>query len=190
MIIKNIDLSNIQSNVNIIFVIGNSASGKSTLADNIGKKLKYDVVHMDEMIRNLSKNHVNGMKITKLYKEKQYMVEKKIIIQQIKDIIKKSGYLIVEGTIWDPYIIKQISKNYSFQLIYVQPSTKRKYFNRIMKRVKEGTMSIVKKSLTNEELKNEKKVKELVHKIVNMRFEQFEEDYKIFHEFTLCVLKY
>ena len=99
MTIQNIHLTNIQSNVNIIFVVGNSASGKSTLADNIGKKLKYDVVHMDEMIRNLSKSHVNGMKITKLYKEKQYMVEKKIIIQQIKDIIKKSGHLIVEGTI-------------------------------------------------------------------------------------------
>ena len=109
------------------------------------------------------------MKITKLYKEKQYMVEKKIIIQQIKDIIK-SGHLIVEGTIWDPYIIKQISKNYSFQLIYVQHATKRKYFNRIMKRVKEGTLSIVKKSLTNKELKDEKKVKELVYKIVNIRF--------------------
>ena len=51
-----------------------------------------------------------------------------------------------------------------------------------MKRVKEGTMSIVKKSLTNKELKNEEKVKEFVHKIVNMRFEQFQQDYKIFNE--------
>ena len=32
MNIKNIYLTNIKSNVNIIFVVGNSASGKSTLA--------------------------------------------------------------------------------------------------------------------------------------------------------------
>ena len=82
-----IEYKNINTKTDIIFIIGNSASGKSTIAEKLSKKLKYELINFDLLINKLAKNHPDGMKITKMYKPNKYMNEKNIIINQIKDII-------------------------------------------------------------------------------------------------------
>lgn len=187
--IRKIKLDNIKPSVDIFFIIGMSATGKTTISKKISKKLKYKLISVDEVIRKIAKTHPDKMKITKLYYPKKYIIEKKQVIKNIIDIIKVHKKVVIEGTIWDPYIIKQIAKNKSFKLIYVQPTSKEQYIKNIMKRVKAKRMSIVWKSLSRKDIKDKNKLNEFVKKLVDYRFSQIKDDYDIFKGFTLNVLE-
>jgi len=193
--IRKIKLDNIKPSVDIFFIIGMSATGKTTISKKISKKLKYKLISVDEVIRKIAKTHPDKMKITKLYQPKKYIIEKKQVIKNIKDIIKVHKKVVIEGTIWDPYIIKQIAKNKSFKLIYVQPTSKEQYIKNIMKRVKTDiknktkTMSIVWKSLSRKDIKDKNKLNEFVKKLVDYRFSHIKDDYDIFKGFTINVLQ-
>ena len=72
--IRKIKLDNIKPSVDIFFIIGMSATGKTTISKKISKKLKYKLISVDEVIRKIAKTHPDKMKITKLYQPKKYII--------------------------------------------------------------------------------------------------------------------
>lgn len=189
-----ISIDDIDNSVNIYFIIGMSASGKTTLATKISNLLEYKLISMDEIIRKIAITHLDGMKITKLYKPNKYIKEKKQVIKIIKKLIKLHKNVIIEGTIWDPYIIDKIAGNKKFRIIYIQPKTKKRYIDNIFKRVKYDIdnntkkIAIVWKSLTNKEINNENKLMKFIKNLVNKRFLQHKEVYEIYKNYDLYIL--
>ena len=50
---KKITFDNIKPTVNIFFVIGMSATGKTTISKKLSKKLGYTLISLDEIIEKL-----------------------------------------------------------------------------------------------------------------------------------------
>ena len=179
----------IKNNTNLIFLIGHSCSGKTTLSKKLSQKFNYYLIQIDELIKDLSESHSEGTKIFKLYKPNKYVIEKEILIKKINNLIKIHKHVIIEGTIWDPYMIQKISNNMTYQLICVQPYDKAIYFERIMKRVKSGNSSIIQKNLHQKEIENEDILHKYIKNIVDTRFNEFNEIYELFQDFNLYVVK-
>ena len=191
---RKIKLENIKPTVNIFFIVGMSATGKTTTSKKLSKKLKYKLISMDNVIEKIAIKHPDKMKITKLYHPNKYLIEKKQVIKNIKDIIKEYKNVVIEGTIWDPYIIKQIAKKKTYKIIYVQPSSKEQYIKNIKKRVKTDiktktkTMAIVWKFLSRKDIDDKNILHDFIKKLVDYRFKHIKDDYNIFKNFTIRIL--
>lgn len=181
----------------IIIVIGMGGVGKSTLSKKISKQLNYRLVDVDLVIREVAKNHKDGMKITGLYNPGRYLEEKKQVVKMIKDIIKsdKNGHIIIEGTIWDTKMIDTFVRNKTFEIFYKKPKSiemyKQNIHNRVKADIKNNTksMSIVWKSLTKSQIKNKKILDIFVNNIAYYRLSLLTDDYDIFKKYKFVLIQ-
>ena len=160
----------------------------------------YKIISMDEIIREIAKNHKNGMRITGLYNPGRYLEEKEIVIKKILNIINgktnnlKNRY-IIEGTIWDPKIINAFIKNKTFDIIYKQPKSLEVYKKYMKQRVATDkknnttTMSIVWKNLTKEQINNKSIFNKFINQIAYFRLCSLNDDYKIFHRYNFTIIQ-
>ena len=181
----------------IIIVVGMGGVGKSTLARKISKQLNYTLVDVDLVIREVAKNHKDGMKITGLYNPGRYLDEKKQVVKMIKDIIKndKNNSIVIEGTIWDIKMIDAFTRNKSFQIFYKKPKSiemyKQNIHNRVKADIKNNTksMSIVWKSLTKDQIRDKKILDIFINNIAYYRLSLLTDDYDIFKKYKFVLIQ-
>jgi dephospho-CoA kinase len=129
-----------------IYISGKGASGKSTYA-NIFKQKGYYVVHLDDVIKDkifvLFKNHIenNTISFCDLFKIYRNDVKSNILneikikfIEIIKEYIKKYDKCVIEGTIKDVQMIKDIFDGFEFKFYYVIPKNIESYTRNITSR--------------------------------------------------------
>lgn len=136
------------SNNEVIFITGIPGSGKSTIAKKFEKD-GYYLISTDEIVENklipLFKKEIdtkfNGKKsvIYGIYHPSHYgnIIEKarKIFVKIIKKIIDKQKKIVIEGTILNEFILKNIfSNNQNFKLYFIKPKNKKIYTDRFIKR--------------------------------------------------------
>ena len=179
----------------IIVVVGMGGTGKSTLSRKISKQLHYTLVDVDLIIKDIAKNHKDGMKITGLYNPGIYQDEKKQVVKTINDIIKENDYVVVEGTIWDIKMIDSFIKNKTYQIFYKKPKSIDMYKQNIHHRVKTDiknnttSMSIVWKSLSTREVKDKKILDIFVNNIAYYRLSLLTDDYDIFKKYKFVLIQ-
>lgn len=90
--IRKIKLDNIKPSVDIFFIIGLSATGKTTISKKISKKLKYKLISVDEIIREIAKTHPDFPNSKKGYPKDLQLEDLIKIAKEINgNIIIKAG---------------------------------------------------------------------------------------------------
>lgn len=146
---KYLDL--LKTNSKLIFIVGKAASGKTTVAKTFESN-GYYLVSMDNVVKNQIipkfKKEIDGefngeeWRIYRLYRSNDYgsTIDKArtMFVGIMKDIIKKHKRVVVEGSLSNTNMIKQIfGTSKDFTLYFVQPKDEQTYVMRLKQRFME-----------------------------------------------------
>lgn len=136
----------------LLFIVGRSSSGKSTVAKKFEKD-GYYLISLDDVVKDkliplmmndLKKYHGGNIHyMFKIYRDKDYdhVIDKgrkefvKILKKMINQQHKKGNKVVVEGSISNYDMIRQIfGQDDDFLLIYVKPKSANAFIQRVKKR--------------------------------------------------------
>ena len=179
-------LENDVKNLDLVIIVGMSASGKSYFSRDLAKKTGVNLIEVDKLIEKFKKVFPEGLDLMELYQPNKYPKQKEELIKDIKNAMK--GHNIVDGRFWDPKMIRELIRGKTYKLIYLKPPKKSEYVNRIKNRVLESEIGNV--LMKNEVLgmRNDKAINLFVNEIVNNKLNGMNEELKVFEPFNLSVL--
>ena len=173
-------------NLDLVIIVGMSASGKSYFSRDLAKKTGVNLIEVDKLIEKFKKVFPEGLDLMELYQPNKYPKQKEELIRDIKNAMK--GHNIVDGRFWDPKMIKELIRGKTYKLIYLKPPKKSEYINRIKNRVLESEIGNVLMKNQVLGMKNDEAVNLFVKEIVNNKLNGMNEELKVFEPFNLSVL--
>ncbi len=175
---------------NIIFIVGYSGSGKSFLSNKYKNK-GYTIISTDTIIKNYLMKDPNDTIHFLLYGSRANTIpeSKNKFVKIIKDIIKKTKKIIIEGQLTFE-LINEITDKKEFDIILVKPANRKIWKEHLINRfiddpanygrigwIKKYDEEINKAGL-NDYIKNGingKIIKKIINKVVKTKFIKHEE---------------
>lgn len=116
----------LRKSAKLIYISGKGGVGKSTLSDML-EKHGFIVIHLDDLIREkIQPNHPDCARVFQLYMPDKFPAEKQKLIAIVRALIQQNADkpIVVEGTIKDAQMIKDMFKGNVFDFVYVRPTEK------------------------------------------------------------------
>lgn len=129
----------------VIYISGFGGTGKSTLADKY-KKQGYNVLHLDDLVRNVvfpkfrkEKDTINEFfNLYSMNPKISLEKPKKYFIKKVREEIESNKKLVIEGLIKNHRMFQKIFKDVEFKFYFVKPKSIKDFGERIINRVVEN----------------------------------------------------
>jgi len=141
------------TDTNLIYVSGKASVGKSVISEHMAKDINFKLISLDELIRDDFDGNY------RLYQtptnNPNDLVNRWEFVTKIRQIILEYKDCVIEGTIKDNELIKEIFHGYHFIFCYIEPLDEKSYFRNMSKRFEQdptnyGRIGFLKIMDTNE----------------------------------------
>ena len=167
------DAIKVLRNKNRIFLTGKSGTGKSYLSNKLGHK----VLELDSVVLKLMKKYKMERPVifTQVYKNKGSEKLMSDFKKRVSNFIKrnKGKKILIEGAISDTDLIQELFDD-SFVKVFLYPSSKKRYYNRLLQRYHKNPKSLP------FVVKNESELESELNKITKKMMDGSKDRYKTF----------